>query len=166
VTEPHPHLTPTRPGTLVVAAALAGLVGWLLVSRYYGEVLPRLTFFPSVTLVGLAVGEGVTARITRSRIERRPGTEPVEPLVVARLAALAKASSLAGAMLGGGYLGILLWAFVERDWLAAAEDAIPAAAAGTITSALLVGAGLWLEHACRIPKRPDDNADASPGAGQ
>jgi hypothetical protein len=166
VTEPQPHLTPTRPGTLVAAAALAGLAAWLLVSRYYGEVLPRLTFFPSVTLLALAVGEGITARVTRPRIERRPGTEPADPLVVARLAALAKASSLAGAMLGGGYLGLLLWAFVERGWLAAAADAVPAAGAGAVTSALLVGAGLWLEHACRIPRRPDDNADASPGSGR
>lgn len=166
MTEPHPHLTPTRPGTLLVAAALVGLAGWLLVSRYYGEMLPRLTFFPSITLLLLSVGEGATARVTRFRIERRPGTEPVDPLVVARLAALAKASSLAGAMLGGGYLGILLWVFVERDWLAAAADAVPAAVAGAITSVLLVGAGLWLEYACRIPKRPDDNADASPGPGR
>jgi hypothetical protein len=159
MTEPQPHLTPTRPGTLFVAAGLALLAGSWLVSQFYGEMLPRLTLLPSITLVLLAVGEGVAARITRSRIERRPGTEPADPLVVARLAALAKASSLAGAMFGGAYAGVLGWAYFQRDWLAAAGDALPAAVAGTVSSALLIGAGLWLENACRIPKGPDDDAD-------
>lgn len=160
MTEPHPHLTPTKPGTLIVAAGLALLVCWWLVSQFYGELLPRLTLLPSITLVLLAVGEGVTAPIIRSRIERRPGTERVEPLVVARLAALAKASSLAGALFGGGYAGLLGWAYFQRDWLAAASDALPATVAGTVSAALLVGAGLWLENACRIPKRPDDDTDS------
>lgn len=157
--QPSPHLTPTKPTTLVVSALLAGLVGWWLVSRYYGELLPRLSFLPSITLFLLAVGEGITARATKARIERRPGTEPVEPLVVARLAALAKASSLGGAIFAGFYGGLLGWAFFQRDWLGAADDAVPAAAAGTIASVLLVAAGLWLESACRVPDRPDDDSD-------
>jgi len=160
MTEPQPHLTPTKVSTLLVAAALALLAGWLLVSQFYGETLPRLTLYPSFTLILLAAGEGITARSTRSRIERKRGTEPVEPLMVARLAALAKASSLAGALLAGGYAGILGWAYFQRDWLAAAADAVPTAAVGMVASVLLVGAGLWLENACRIPKGPDDDAEA------
>jgi len=158
--QPEPHLAPTKPGTLVVAAALAALVGWWLVSQFYGETLPRLTLLPSVTLFLLAIGEGATARITKSRIDRRPGTEPVEPLVVARLAALAKASSLAGALLGGLYGGMLGWAYFQRDWLAAASDAITPSVVGLVSSAMLVGAGLWLESACKIPKGPEDGGGA------
>jgi hypothetical protein len=159
MTEPQPHLAPTKPGTLVAVAGLALLAGWWLVSQFYGEMLPRLTLLPSVTLILLALGEGVTARITRSRIERRPGTEPADPLVVARLAALAKASSIAGALFGGGYAGLSGWAYFHRDWLAVADDALPAAVAGTVSSVLLLGAGLWLENACRIPEGPDDDTD-------
>lgn len=163
MTEPTPHLNPTRPSTLVAATVLAGLVGWLLVSRFAGETLPRLTLLPSVTLILLAVGEAATARVTRQRIEHRPGTEPADPLVVARLAALAKASSLAGAILGGLYVGMLGWSFAQRDWLAAAADALPATAVGVVASALLVAAALWLENACRIPKGPDDEEPGPPG---
>lgn len=163
MTQPEPRLTPTKPSTLVISAALAALVGWWLISRFYGEMLPRLTWYSSITLFLLAGGEAIAARSTRARIERWPGTEPVEPLVVARLAALAKASSLAGAIFGGGYAGILGWAYFQRDWLAAASDAIPAVASGVVASALVVAAALWLENACRIPKGPDEESDDEPG---
>ncbi len=159
MTEPQPHLGPTKASSLLVAAGLALLVAYWLASQFYGEVLPRLTPVPSVTLFLLAVGEAVTARITGQRIQRRPGTEPIDPLMVARLAALAKASSLAGALFGGGYAGVLGWAYFQRDWLAAAGDALPSAIAGAVSSALLVAAALWLEHACRIPKQPSDESE-------
>lgn len=167
MTQPAPHLTPSKPSTLLVAAALAALVAWWLVSRYYGEMLPRLSLLPSLTLFVLAIGEGITARATKARIERRPGTEPIEPLFVARLAALAKASSLGGSIFAGFYGGLLGWAYFQRDWLDTAADAVPAAAAGTIASALLVAAGLWLESACRVPDQPDDDSDDDglPGRG-
>jgi len=37
----------------------------------------------------------------RARILRRPGTRPPDPMYVARVAALAKASSLTAALIGG-----------------------------------------------------------------
>jgi hypothetical protein len=154
--KPAPHMTPTKPSTLILTAVLAGIVGWWMVGRFYGE-LPRLPWLPSLTLVLLAIAEATTARATRARIERKPGTEPPEPLVVARLAALAKASSLAGALLGGVYGGMLAWVFFQRDRLAAASDDLPVAAGGVLAAALLVAAALWLESACRVPDRPDDD---------
>jgi hypothetical protein len=154
-------MVPTRPGNLALWALLAGVAGWVLASRFYGD-LPRLPWLPALTVAVLAVVEAVTARVTRARIDRRPGTEPVEPLVVARLAALAKASSLTGALLAGGYGGLLIWVFRQRDRLAAASGDVPTAAACVLACGLLVAAALWLENACRVPDRPDDDTD--PGA--
>jgi hypothetical protein len=152
-------MTATRPSTLVAAFAVAAALAWVLIGRYYG-VIPQLPWLPLVTFVLLAVAEGVTARATRSRIEHRPGAEPVEPLVVARLAALAKASSLGGALFAGLYAGVFLFLLAERDRLAAAAEDLPVAGGGVLACGALVAAALWLERACRIPPGPDDRPDA------
>jgi hypothetical protein len=151
-------MRPTRASTLVVAFVAAAVVSWLLIERFYGDI-PQLPALPLVTLLLLAVAEGVTAKATRNRIERRPGTLPVEPLVVARLAALAKASSLGGALFGGLYTGVFLFVVQERDRLAAASHDLPVAGGGVLACGLLVGAALWLERACRIPERPDGHRE-------
>jgi hypothetical protein len=153
--EPAPTMRPTRPGTLLLAFAGAAAAAWVLATQFYGDI-PALPWLPLVTLLLLAVAEGVTARATRSRIERRPGTEPVEPLVVARLAALAKASSLAGALFGGLYAGLAVYLLDRRAVLVAAERDLPVAAGGILACGALVGAALWLEWACRVPPSPED----------
>src|SRR5688500_18657969 len=92
-----PALRPTTPATLVVAGLIAAALSWLGISQFYGD-LPDLSVLAGLTLAGLGAVEGSAARGTRARIERRPGSGPVNPLLVARLAVLAKASSLAGAI--------------------------------------------------------------------
>ncbi len=147
-------MTPTRPGTLALVALLTLLVAFALVKRFYGE-MPSLTWFPAFTLLLLAFVEVVSALSTKARIERRPETDPVEPLVVARYAALAKASSLGGALFGGAYAGLLTYLFTAPH-LTAAKDDLPEAIGGVIAAGALVAAALWLERACRIPEPPED----------
>jgi hypothetical protein len=158
-------MTPTRPSTLVLAGLFAGLVAWLVVDRYYGEI-QRLPWLSAFTVLLLAVAEGATARATRARILRKPGTQRPEPLVVARLAALAKASSLAGSLLFGAYSAITFWVVTHAGQLSAASEDIPAAAAGVIATALLILAALWLERSCRIPRDPDSEREGSKGASE
>jgi hypothetical protein len=148
---------PTRPATLVVAGLAAAAVAWWLISSFYNDI-PSLPWLPTVTLAALAVLEAYVAINTRARIERKPGREPVDPLAVARYAVLAKASSLAGAIFAGFYAGLLGWLLIERT--RAASDDIPAASAGLVASLALVGAALWLERSCRVPKRPDDEKES------
>jgi hypothetical protein len=152
---PGPHLTPTSPSTLVLSALLMGVVGWWLARKF---VVPDSLWLPSITLVLLALVEGISARAIKARIDRRPGTEPVDPLFVARLVALAKASSLAGAVFVGLYAGMLVWAATNRD-IQFANESLPGMVGGVVASGLLVAAALWLEFACRIPKGPDDPYD-------
>lgn len=154
-------MRPTSGATLAVAALAAAAVAWLAVSRFYGDI-PKLPWLPAVTLAALAVAEGAAAHSTKARIERLPGREPVDPLLVARLVVLAKASSLAGALFGGVYAGLSAWLFIERQRLSHAADDLPAALAGLMASALLTVAALWLERSCRIPAEPDES-DSSPG---
>jgi hypothetical protein len=157
-------MTPTRPSTLVLSGVLAALCGFVLIGRVYGSIA-ALPWPPLATLLLLAVAEFVTALATRARIARRPGTRPVDPLVVVRLAALAKASSLVGALAAGVFLGTTGWLLMRRAELAAAGTDLPVSIGGVVAGLLLLIAGLLLERACRIPPHeedPDDEFDLDP----
>jgi hypothetical protein len=143
---------------LLLVAVVAAIAGWLLFDRFYGA-LPPLPLLPGITLAVLAAVEGIVAWTTARRIARKPGTEPVNPLAVARYVLVAKASSAAGAIFAGLYGGALVWVLQQRGQLAAAADDVTPAAAGFVGAALLVAAALWLEHACRVPEQPDDEDD-------
>jgi hypothetical protein len=145
---------PTKLSTLVVAALAAAALGWLVISSWYVR-MPVFPWLPSVTLAALAVFEGYAAMNTRARVDRQPGHDPVNPLLVARFVVLAKASALAGAIFAGFYAGLLLWLFIQQT--RAANNDLPAAASGLVAAVLLVVAALWLERACRVPERPEDS---------
>lgn len=160
-----PHLRPTNPATLVVAALAAAAFSWLCISRYYGD-LPNLTWLPGLTLAGLAVVEGIAAINTRARIEKRPRAGVLNPLLIARFAVLAKASSLAGAIFAGAYGGVAAWAFAERGHLRVADQNLAPAVAGLVGALGLVAAALLLERACRVPRPPGDQRDGTgPSSG-
>jgi hypothetical protein len=145
---------PTSPSVLLVAGLAAAAAGWVLLSFFYSR-MPALPWLPTLTVGALAVVEGVLAQNTRVRIERRPGQPKVDPLAVARYAVLAKASSMAGAIFAGFSAGLLAWLTLEPT--KAARDDVPAAIGGVAASLALVGAALWLERSCRVPKQPDDD---------
>ncbi|MGC5017511.1 DUF3180 domain-containing protein [Micromonospora sp. DT47] len=148
------RMGPTRISTLVVAALAAAGVAWLLISGFYYDLAPGLPWLPAVTLAALAVLEAYAAVNTRGRIERRPGRDRVNPLLVARFVVLAKASALVGAIFTGFYAGLTGWLFIE-DTDAAIGDR-PVGGAGLLASLALVGAALWLERSCRVPEQEDD----------
>lgn len=158
-------MRPTSASVLIVTALAAAAVGWLLVSFSYAA-LPELPWSPAVVLAVLAVAEGVLAQNTSARIQRKPGAPPVDPLAVARYVALAKASSLVGALSAGFSAGLLTWLVLQPTQ--AARTDVPTAAGGLIAAALLVGAALWLERACRVPRDPDrkDETDSDRPSGR
>ncbi|GAA0545073.1 hypothetical protein GCM10010172_28390 [Paractinoplanes ferrugineus] len=147
-----PSLRPTSISVLIVAGLGAAAVGWLLLSFTYSS-LPELPWSPVLVLVVLAIAEGLLAQNTAARIQRKPGTLPVDPLAVARYVALAKASSLVGALSAGFSAGLLAWLAMEPT--RAAHNDLPTAGGGLVGAAALIGAALWLERSCRIPEQPD-----------
>ncbi|HSV67783.1 MAG TPA: DUF3180 domain-containing protein [Mycobacteriales bacterium] len=149
---------PTHPRDLAVIALVAALLSWLVVRQWYGSV-PRLQWFVPLSLVVLAVAEAISGFQLRARIRRRPGLEPVDPLVAARQVALAKASALVGAAMVGVWAGLLVYATPRLDRLAAARGDVVTAGVGVVCAGLLVGAALWLEFCCRTPRPPGDSAD-------
>jgi hypothetical protein len=153
-----PRVPPTRASTLIVAALLAAAVAFLLISRYYGN-FPTPPILPAVTLLALAALEFFAALNTKARIERRRGTEPVDPLLVARFVVLAKASALAAALFTGAYAGLSLWLLTERGHLVYADRDLPRVLIGLVGAIALLTAALLLERACRVP--PSENNTGS-----
>ena len=153
-------MRPTNVSVLVVAALVAAAAGWVLLSFFYND-WPAPPWLPVIVIASIAVIEGFLAQNTSARVQRKPGAPPVEPLSVARYVALAKASSLAGALYGGYSVGLLTFFALEPTQFA--RDAVPASAGGVIAAFALVGEALWLERSCRVPEQPDRNDEDEPG---
>jgi hypothetical protein len=141
----------TRPRDLVAAGLLGLGLGYLLFETAYSS-LPQLPTFAGGTFAVLAVIELVLALTIRSRIKNG---RVVAAIGVARSVALAKASSLAGALMTGAWLAALAYLLPRRDELVAAVLDTRAAVVGVASAAVLVAAGLWLEHCCRTPRDQD-----------
>lgn len=154
-----PSLRPTSISVLIVAGLAAAALGWLLLSISYFQ-LPELPWSPVIVLAVLAVAEALLAQNTGARIQRKPGALPPDPLAVARYVALAKASSLVGALSAGFSAGLVAW--LALDPTEAARNDMPAAVGGLAAALALVGAALWLERSCRIPDGPDKDGDDDP----
>jgi hypothetical protein len=145
---------PTRLPVLAATLIAVAAVTWLFIRFLYGS-LPLLPWTMVPSLLLLALGELYTAFVTRSRIQHRPGTKPIEPLVAARLAALAKASAFGAAVLAGVFAGMSAYLAGSLDKPTPRRDLY--VSGGTALAALaLVVAALVLEHACRVPKGPED----------
>jgi hypothetical protein len=105
--------------------------------------------------------EAYTAMAFRARLDGRPGTKPIMPIIVARYAALAKASSLAAVIAGGIWTGLFAFAIVNRGiFKYAARDAW-VSGAGVVASLLLAAAALFLERTCRVRHPPEHRDDIS-----
>jgi hypothetical protein len=154
----------TRARDLVLAGLVAAVLVHLLVRVLYGE-LPPLPTFAGVTLLVLAIVEGVLGASLRTRIRNPREGRPLQPLTAARAVALAKASSLLGAIMLGAWLGLLAYVLPRRDEITAAGDDVPSAVVGVTCSALLIAAALWLEWCCRTPRDQDNQPPGHrPGA--
>lgn len=146
-------MTPTRLRSLVLAAAVAAVLGYLLADFAYGSLVDLPVFGP-VTAAVIAAFELGLAKIIRDKIGGRSTRRPMHPLQIARAAALARASSSAGSLLLGLYAGLLAWTFPRRGQLAAAGADARIAGLAVLASFALVVAALLLERSCRTPDVP------------
>lgn len=158
-------MQPTRPWYLLVVAVLAATAAWLIVSTTFAS-LPPLPWTAVPALGLLAIGEWLTGRNLRDRLRgKRPAAKPVQPMAIPRLAAFAKASSLAATIFGGLALGYGSYAAGSLDKPVPRHDAV-AAAATLLASVLLVAGALYLERSCRAPEPPSDDEDLPSKNGQ
>ncbi|MGI9821925.1 DUF3180 domain-containing protein [Agromyces sp. Marseille-Q5079] len=143
----------THPSAVVIAVIVGAAVGYLLdlavVSAGGKAIVPPLSL--SITLVGIAAVVVALAWPIRRAVKQR-ATKHLDPFRAMRIAILAKASSLSGALLLGLGLGITLY-LLTRTVLPPASTVWLAVASAIGAAVLLVG-GLVAEHFCTLP--PDD----------
>lgn len=146
-------MTRTRPVPLL-AAALAGFV----VAYLLDVVLAMSGFAVFVAPVSLAVALALIAvlLVALAWPVRRAaaGEKRIDPFYATRVVVLAKASSLAGALLAGAAAGILTY-LLSRAVVPLGSTLT--AGATLITAIMLVAAALVAEHWCALP--PDEPTD-------
>lgn len=141
--------------TPLLALSLFGLVlGFLIeiTAAATGSpiVVPPVTL--PITLVAVGAIVVVLAwpirQATTGKVKRR-----IDPFVAMRVAVLAKASSLTGALLLGAGLGLVLYIFTRS--VVPAVASVWLAIGTALGAAILLAGGLVAEHFCTLP--PDDD---------
>lgn len=151
----------SRPTTLLALVLGAALAVWGLLQIFYSSLEP-LPWTAVPTLLLLALGEIVTGVHLRNRIHHKAAAEearPVDPLSIANMAVLAKASAHAAALLAGAFLGFALHVLPDLDLPTPRHDLIVSAATA-FSALILTGAALFLEYCCRVPKDPEEERGA------
>jgi hypothetical protein len=149
-------MTPTRPWTLLVLAAVCALVVWLIARTSFSS-LPTVPWTAAPAMLLLAAAEAVSGRNLRARIRGRRDGKPLAPIAVVRMAALAKASSVGGAVFGGLAAGFFIYTLGMLSLTVPRNDAINTGTT-VVAAVLLIVAALYLERSCRAPSRNGDDS--------
>ena len=154
-------MTRTRPLHLVLLAILGAGVLWFtqsaLASAGQPIVIPPITLAVALVLIGVII---IVMALPVRRVSRGVPNARIDPFYATRVLMLAKASSLSGALLAGGAIGIVGY-LLSRSVLPATTSVAAAIATGVSAIVLLV-AGLVAEHMCRIPPEDKDKPGAGP----
>ena len=155
-------MTRTNPLHLVLLVAFGGVLTWTLETTLAASgravLIPPFTLAIALVLIGVMV---VIMALPVRRVARRVPGATVDPFYATRVVIIAKASSLAGALLAGGGLGVGFF-LLSRPVLPAVGS-ITMAFAAALGAVVLLVAGLVAEHMCTIPPdEPDQTQDVMP----
>lgn len=153
----------TRARDLTAAAFVVAIVGYVVVSLSY-RWFPPITVLTGLSLLAVAAVEAAWGFYVRSKIaEGKIGdaTGWLHPLAVARTAMISKASAWAGALALGWWVGLLAYLLPKRSVLSVAGADSAGAAVAAVSALALVVAALWLQHCCKSPSEPPEDADSA-----
>ena len=153
-------MKPTRARTLLLIGALAAVLTWALLKAVYAS-LPPLTWTGVPALLIAAGAEAWAGLDLRARIQGKRGARPAPPLFVARIVALAKASSQTAALLAGICAGFMVYLSGMASAPTPRGDLVDASLSFGACLVLLAAA-LFLEYCCRVPQDPDGDGDSVP----
>jgi hypothetical protein len=142
----------TRWTDLVVPFFVIGVTAYVLMRFSYHSYL-QLRYLTPVPLAVLALAEFVAARRVRAAVRHDPNAKPMAAIVIARCVALGKASSLVGAAVAGGALGMIIRLLPDVGTVEVAARDARIGGLLMAASLLLVGSGLLLERAGIDPGR-------------
>ena len=150
-------MKPTRPTVLLAIGAVSVAVGWAAIRLWESRdgttfmvpwSAPGAIAFLAIVLFGIALT--LRARLAAFREGRHDAHRP-DPIFSARAAALAKASSLVGAIVAGLYLGVGIFLLVDYENSAVERRRLIACGVTIGVALVLVAAALFLEHVLRVP---------------
>jgi hypothetical protein len=155
-------VTRTNPLHLVLLVGFGGVLTWLLETTLAASgravLIPPFTLAIALVLIGVMV---VIMALPVRRVARRVPGATVDPFYATRVVIIAKASSLSGALLTGGGLGVGFY-LLSRAVLPAVGS-ITMAFAAALAAVVLLIAGLVAENMCTIPPdEPDQTQDVMP----
>jgi 4-hydroxybenzoate polyprenyltransferase len=158
-------VTRTRPITLVLFAVVGAAAGWLLQVALVAMGSPAAVPSPTLALALLVIGVLVVAfAVPVRRAVRDRENHRVDPFYATRVVVLAKASSVAGSLLTGGTLAIIVF-LLTRSVVVGVGSVLAGIAAVIGAVALLVG-GLIAERMCSIPPHDGDDGDENPATAR
>jgi hypothetical protein len=154
---------PTRKRDLTAATVLVAVAGYLLVMVLY-RYFPPIDVWTGVSLLAVAIAEAgwaffVRAKINDGKIGDARGW--LHPLAVARSVVIAQASAWVGALALGWWIAVLVYLLPRRSTLRVAGEDTAGTVVAAVSALALVVAALWLQHCCKSPIDPPDNADAA-----
>jgi len=155
-------MTRTGPGPLIALGVIGTVVGFLLQIGLAAASLPKLrveyTFAVTIGLIALVI---VILAVPVYRATHGPLRQPIDSFYATRVLALAKASSLAGALVVGLGLGLALDLLIRSS---TTTGDLVARDLSTLGSAIvLLAAGLVAEFLCRVPPQDDDDDHSDRG---
>ena len=152
-------MTRTRPTVLLILALAGALIGWFvevaLVASGRPAVIPPITLGAAVGLIGVVL---VLLALPIHRVVRKLPGATVDPFYATRVVLLAKASSIAGALVSG-LAGAILLFLITRSVLPAVGS-VTMAVVTTVGALVLLAGGLIAEKMCTLP--PDDDGTKEP----
>ena len=134
-----------------------------LIERVAASATKLLAGMPRAPIIAASLSRRGALIRTRDLAEACAIANRIAPehleLAVADPNALLPLVKHAGAIFAGFYAGVLVWLLAQRSRLAAAGNDTPATAGGLVAALALIAAALWLERACRVPRRPDEEEE-------
>lgn len=149
------------PALLVVALLGTGVIVGRLTPPMLVRLdlsVPRIGWAAPLLLFVAASGVGVIARNTWRSLHRRHERMTADHGI--KMLSLAKSCALVGALVAGYYGGFAL-AYLDALDTTLGKERFVRGLAASVSSVLLLVAGLLLERACRLPE-DDDEAPAAP----
>ncbi|HEU4491144.1 MAG TPA: DUF3180 domain-containing protein [Jiangellales bacterium] len=159
-------MRPTRVSLLLALVAAAVVVGWSI-GRSVDAITGSLPVTPRITpalLAFLAVVLLVSARVVRGWVLERRYDRRMNALRVTRLLALAQAAAVTGALVAGGYAGVVLL-YVQVQPAALGRERVVVAGLTALAGVAVSVSGLVLERACRVPPGEDEDPSSTPDGG-
>lgn len=148
----------TRWQTLLVLGVIAGILAHFALLLTY-DSLPPLPLLAGATLLVLALAEFAFSFVVRARVSGRSGVRPLPSVTGLRAVALAKASSVLGALMAGFWIAVAVYVLPRREHLTVGSGDLRSSVVGLVSAAALIAAALWLEFCLRTPQDGDQHSD-------